>query len=486
MLPESQMLIVMVIYMTFLIAWGVYQGMKVKSSTDYSIGGRILPGWAAALSERATGESAWALLGLPGAAYATGLMEIWTAIGCVFGVIFAWIVLAWRLQKEAHNYDVQTFTDYLAKRHESHGHIIRVLSSLTIVFFFFFYVGAQFVAGGKTLFTMFHLKPEYGMLITAAIIIPYTIFGGFRSVVYTDVVQAIIMITTLIIGPIVGFMYIKNNPDVYAHSITDALKSAGPSYTAFIKGANGFQWGLAIAGLSWMFGYFGGMPQLTTRFMSIRDQRQAKIGRNIGVAWTIIAYIGALALGWIGIAIFGPDTLADREYVMPKVLLQIFPPYIAALLITGAIAAMISTADSLLILSSTELAENILSKRSTDKKHKLKLARYSTAVLAIIALGVAFLSQRSEVVSKFVFDLVSYVWAGIGGTFSVIILLSLFWKRFNGIATIATIVVGISFTIVWISTGLEEKVMTARVMTFVVALLTAILVTLLTDRKKKN
>ncbi len=484
MLPQSQMLIVMVIYMVFLISWGIYQGMRVKSSTDYSIGGRVLPGWAAALSERATGESAWALLGLPGMAYATGLMEIWTAIGCVFGVIFAWIVLAWRLQREAHKYDVQTFTDYLAKRHSDFGQAIRVLSSLTIVFFFFFYVGAQFVAGGKTLYTMFHLKPEYGMLITAAVIIPYTIFGGFRSVVYTDVVQAIIMVTTLILGPIVGLIYIKNHPDVYAHSITAALSSAGPAYTALAKGANGFQWGLIISGLSWMFGYFGGMPQLTTRFMSIRDHRNAKIGRNVGVTWTIVAYIGALTLGWVGLAIFGPHGLSDREFVMPKVLMQIFPPYLAALLITGAIAAMISTADSLLILSSTELAENILSRRDTDRRKKLTIARVSTAVLAVIALGVAFLSQQSHVISKFVYDLVSYVWAGIGGTFSVIILLSLFWKRFNGLATLVTIIVGISFTIVWISTGLEEKIMTARIMTFVVALLTAIIVTLLSPQNK--
>ncbi len=483
MLPQTQMLIVMIVYMVFLISWGIYQGMKVKSSTDFSIGGRVLPGWASALSERATGESAWALLGFPGAAYATGLMEIWTAIGCVFGVLFAWIVLAWRLQKEAQRYDVQTFTDYLAKRHASSGDTIRLLSSLTIVFFFFFYVGAQFVAGGKTLFTMFHLRPEYGMLITAAIIIPYTIFGGFRSVVYTDVVQALIMITTLIIGPVVGFIYIKTHPGVYAHSITAALKMAGPSYTAIAQGANGFQWGLIISGLSWMFGYFGGMPQLTTRFMSIKDHKNAKIGRNIGVTWTIIAYIGALSIGWIGIAIFGPHALGDREYVTPKVLLQIFPPSLAALLITGAIAAMISTADSLLILSSTELAENILSNKKTDKRQKLRLARISTAVLAVIALGVAFLSQRSNLISKFVYDLVSYVWAGIGGTFSVIVLLSLFWKKFNGPATIATIIIGITFTIIWISTGLDHKLITARIMTFLVALITAVVVTLITDKK---
>ena len=87
---QTQLLIVMISYMTLLILWGLYQGRKVKSNADYAIAGRNLPGWAAALSERATGESSWALLGLPGAAYATGLTEIWTAIGCVAGIIVAW------------------------------------------------------------------------------------------------------------------------------------------------------------------------------------------------------------------------------------------------------------------------------------------------------------------------------------------------------------------------------------------------------------
>src|SRR5210317_1645832 len=135
-------LIVMIAYMTFIVAWGIYQGRKVKTSSDFAIAGRNLPGWVAALSERATGESSWALLGLPGAAYATGLMEVWTAIGCVAGIIVAWVLLASRLRNEAEKYEVDTFTDYIAKRHGEVGKWIRIVGSLTIVFFFFFYVGA--------------------------------------------------------------------------------------------------------------------------------------------------------------------------------------------------------------------------------------------------------------------------------------------------------------------------------------------------------
>lgn len=470
---QTQLLVVMISYTALLIIYGLYQGRKVKTEADYAIAGRKLPGWAAALSERATGESSWALLGLPGAAYATGLTEIWTAIGCVLGIITAWSAISWRLREEAEKYDVNSFTDYIAKKHGDVNKWIRIVGSSTIVFFFFFYVGAQFLGGGKTLHTMFNLDQNLGMLITAAIIVPYTIYGGFRSVVYTDVIQAIIMIITLVVGPIVGVIYLMNQPDLYAHSMSEALSLAGPTYTSLTGGASGFAAGIVIAGgFSWFFGYLGGQPQLSMRFMAIGDAKQAKQARNIGIIWTVIAYIGALCLGWIGLAIFGPNGLEDAEFVMPAVILKLFPPAIAALLITGAIAAMTSTANSLLILSSTELSDNIINPLlKLDKKKALFRSRLITALLAVIALGLAYISP-----SKVIFTLVSYVWAGIGGTFSVVILLSLFWKRYHGKAALLTIIVGMLFTIVWISTGMD-KVITARILTFFVAGLTAVIST---------
>ena len=482
---QTQILIVMVTYLLALILWGLYQGRKVKTNVDYSIAGRNLPGWVAALSERATGESSWALLGLPGAAYATGLAEIWTALGCVLGIITAWALIAYRLRDEAEKYEINTFTDYIAKRHGELGSGIRIVGSLTIVFFFFFYVGAQFLGGGKVLHSMFNLNPNLGMLITALIIVPYTIYGGFRSVVYTDVIQAIVMITTLIIGPIVGIIYLASHGEasLFAASISEALSKAGTNYTSLTGATSGFAAGVVIAGgFSWFFGYLGGQPQLSMRFMAIKDPKQARQGRNIGIAWTIIAYIGALSLGWIGIGLFGPTGLADQEYVMPEVLLKIFPPSIAAILITGAIAAMISTADSLLILSATELSENLIQTKSTGsgatKEKKLLQSRVITAVLAVVALGVAYISP-----TKLIFTLVGYVWAGIGGTFSVVILLTLFWKKFHGKAALITIVAGMLFTIFWISTGLDEKILTARVMTFFVAGLIAVVSSLLISKK---
>lgn len=476
---NTQILIVMVCYLVFLVAWGIYQGRKVKTAEDYAIAGRKLPGWAAALSERATGESSWALLGLPGLAYATGNAGIWTAIGCVAGIVTAWAAIAWRLRDEADNYGVTSFTGYLAKRHGEVGRWIRVIASLTIVFFFFFYVGAQFLGGGKTLNALFHIKPAHGMLITALIILPYTVYGGFRSVIYTDVIQALVMIFALVAGPIIGILYIAKTPDLFASSIPEALRLAGPSFTSLTGVATGFSAGVLImSGLSWFFGYLGGQPQLTMRFMAIRDPQQAKKGRNIGILWTVVAYVGALALGWIGIAIFGPGTLADQEQVMPSVMLQIFPPALAALLIAGAIAAMVSTADSLLILSANELTDNLLSDKGEGKtgRSKLMRSRLVTALLAVIALIAAWFSP-----SNLIFTLVAYVWAGVGAPFSVVILLTLFWKRFHGRAAIVTILTGVLITILWVITGFEKHA--ALVVSFLASALVAVLSTLLIPKK---
>jgi len=202
--------------------------------------------------------------------------------------------------------------------------------------------------------------------------------------------------------------------------------------------------------------------------MAIKNPKQAKQARNIGIAWTIIAYIGALMIGWIGIAMFGPKGLKDQEMVMPEVLTTLFHPIIAGILITGVLAAIISTANSLLILSATELSENLIKPLRGSSKNALLQSRVVTAVLSAIALFLAYFIR-----DDLIYTIVGYVWAGIGGTFSIVIMFSLFWKRFHGKAALLTIAIGLIFTIVWISTGLDE-IITSRILTFVVAGIVAI------------
>jgi len=481
-------IIVISVYLLFVLIWGFYHGRKVKNTEEFAIAGRKLPGWAAALSERATGESSWALLGLPGAAYALGLTEIWTAIGCVAGIVTAWIIIAWRLRDAAEKYNANTFTDLVAQMHPEYAKWLRVVVSSTIIFFFFLYIGAQFIGSGKTFNSLFGLNANIGIIIMFIIVVPKTIYGGFRSVVYSDVIQAMLMITALVIGPLAGFFYISNHPELFAQSISTAITNAGNNYSSLTGAASGYTSGIIIAtGFSWFFGYLGGMPQLSTRFMAIKDRKNTNLARNIGVLWTVVAYTGALCIGWIGIAVFGPKGLTDQEQVMPELMKVLFHPALATLLITGAIAAMISTADSLLVLSATELYDNLIKPFFKNNKQKrensLLLSRLITTILALVALVFAFITPQ-----KLIFNIVGYVWAGVGCTLSVVILFSLFWKRFHGKAALITAATGLVLSIFWIAAGFNQYI-NARILVFFVCIGVAIISTFLlkkNDVQKKS
>lgn len=479
-----QYLAVFVLYFACFIGFGIYQGRKVQNEEDYAIGGRDIPGWAAALSERATGESSWALLGLPGWAYASGMSCFWVLFGCTVGIAFAWAVLAYRIRQQAEEKNAISFVDLVSKMHPEMESAIRTVSCMVIVFFFFFYIGAQLLGGGKVFNVLFGITPAVGMIVTVLIIIPYTIYGGFKSVIYTDCIQAILMVCALAIAPVLGFIEISGMSGVYANGIFAALHKAGPSYTNIMGTGNA--WAIfagVMGGFAYVFGYLGGMPQLTMRFMAIKDFKNTITARNLGILWTLVAYFGACSIGWLGLAIWGPSGLADPESVFPMVMLKFFPPTIAALFIVAAFAALISTADSLLVLASTEFSVNIMKRyftKGSTPAQDLRLARLMTASMAVLALGTAYV-----VPSNLIFKIIGYVWAGIGDPFSVIILLTFFWKKFSARGALAVVCVGMPFTIFWVMSGLDAKVIPALFMSFVVSLLVGLIASLIWPNRQQ-
>jgi len=467
-------------YVIFLIGFGLYQGRKVKSGEDYMIASRMAPGWVAALSERATAESSWALLGMPGVVYMGGFSGIWPAVGSVVGIIICWIFLVQRIRSEGERFQATTYVDYLAKRFGAMGIIIRVAGGATIVFFFFFYLGAQFIGGGKTLFAMFGIEVWVGMILAAIFILPYTIYGGFQSVIYTDCVQSLLMISALCITPLVGLHYISKAPDVFASGIFEAMiKAAEPRYTSLFGGFSGWRAIIfVVSEASWLFGFLGGLPQLNARFMAIKNEQEVRIGRNVGILWTVFGYAGAITIGLLGIAMFGPESLSDPEIVTPTVLMTLFNPVLATLFIAASIAAMLSTADSLLVLSATEFTENILLPFMRGKgaelsgRKILSISRYVTAIVGVVALGVAFI-----VPTKLINAIVGFAWAGVGSTFASITLLTLFWKRFSSKGVLAAMITGVIFTIVW-ATSTYDSFLSARAATFFVSLFAGIVASL--------
>ncbi len=472
------MLAVFVLYLAFTLGLGLWQARKTKTQADFVLGGSKLPGWMLALSERATGESAWLLLGLTGFIFAHGFSGIWVAIGCLAGITTAWVVLAGKFRSEAAKYKALTMPEYFSAKFPEKATTIRILSTVIIVFFFVFYVGAQFSGAGKTIFQTFGLSPLWGQIIAAAVILTYATLGGFVSIVAVDTFQAILMITTLVVTPLIIVFKIFTSHI----NITSALAAAPPGYTSLTGGLTGFAAGILIFNnLAWFFGYLGGQPQLNARFMGMKDEANVRLGRNIAIIWTILAYSGAFIIGVGALVLFGPSAVKDQEMILPHVLTQLFPPWLAGILLAGAVAAMISTAESMLLVAASSVSQDvyqgIIKKGKAEEKKVLALSRAATLGVGLFAL------LLSLTTSKLIYTIVSYAWAGIGCSFAPAVLLSFYWDKFNSKGVITALVAGLLTTVVWMLSGLE-KIITARAVTFFVALGLAILVSLLTQKQE--
>jgi sodium/proline symporter len=459
-------------YLVLTFGLGIWQALRTKSQSDFVLGSSKLPGWMLALSERATGESAWLLLGFTGFIYANGLSGIWIGVGCLTGICTAWIVLARRFRSEAAKYGAMTMPEYFSAKFPDNANAIRMLSTIIIVFFFVFYVGAQFAGAGKTIFATFGLDPFWGQIIAAAVILGYACVGGFISVVAVDTLQSILMIFTLIVTPIVMLVKVFESPG----SIPQALAAAGGGMGSLTGGAAGFAAGVLIFNnFAWFFGYLGGQPQLNARFMGMRDDRQVKIGRNIGVAWTLLAYTGAVLIGLCSLVLFGAKAFPDTEMVLPNALNHLFPWWLAGILLAGAVAAMVSTAESMLILAGSSISQDvyngIIRKGRASDRTLLNLSRLATLVIGLLGLLLALTTQ------KLIYYIVSYAWAGIGCSFAPAVLLSFYWDRFRSRGVVTALLTGLVTTVVWITTGLDKHV-TAMAVTFFASMGMAIIVTL--------
>jgi sodium/proline symporter len=343
---------------------------------------------------------------------------------------------------------------------------------LIIVFFFAFYVSAQFIAAGKILDVTFGVDPSWGMPLAALVVVLYTLMGGFVAVCYTDVVQAILMVITLCVLPVLGLVIIgREGLDIGA-----ALAATGDT-ASLTGGATGWAAAAAvIGGLSWGLGYFG-QPQLVTKFMAIRSVDEVRIGRRVAIVWTLLAYGGATLIGLVGITmvhggLLTPGDLAavdgDQERILPVLTNMLFPAWIAGILISGAVAAMMSTADSQLLIATSTLVEDFWCRalgRTLTPTQSVTVSRLVTLAVGLVAFGLAATSD------DLIYDVVSMAWAGLGSSFGPALLLSLHWRGMNGRGVLWGMIAGAVTTAVWLRVpGLDDAV-SVRFVSWAVALL---------------
>lgn len=469
-------LIGFIFYLVVILVVGFITYHINKSHNDFFIAGRKLNPWVVAFSERASGESAWLLLGLPGAAYASGLMEFWSALGCVSGIIFYWFFIARPLREETERLGAITLPTFLAAEAKKGKAAIRVIATLIIIFFFIFYLSAQFNGAGKILNVTFGLDQTTGMILGAVVIIFYTMMGGFFAVAWTDMVQGIIMIGTLVVLPLVGLMELKEISEG-TRPLADMVAEGGHPMLSLTGGKTGWAAAaLIISGLSWALGYMG-QPHLLTRFMAIKNPEKIKISRRIAIAWVIPAFAGAVLIGIVGAGLYGQGAFDDIEKLMPYMAGELLPAWLAGIFVSGAIAAMMSTADSQLLVISSSIIEDLFHRTlgwDVGDASLLKGSRIITIFVGVIGFVIALTSD------KLIFSMVSYAWAGLGSSFGPLILLMLTWKKVTWQGVIAGLVTGFAVTVIWSELAALDAVLSVRFVSWVAALLAVWITSLLT------
>lgn len=455
-----------ILYLILVLILGLYTVTITRNMNDFALGGHRLGPWVIAFSERASGESAWLIIGLPGAALVSGLLELWTVVGCIAGIIFSWFVVAKRLRIATEQYGAITIPELFARKFNDEKGFIRLVASLIITFFFTFYVAAQFSGAGKVLNVTFGMTELQGMILGAVIIVFYTIMGGFFAVAWTDLIQGIIMIGTLVILPLVGWIELTSAGG--SLSLNTSSLFGGATGTAALIGA--------IGGLSWGLGYMG-QPHLVTRFMAIDKPENINVGRRIAIAWAVPAFFGSLFIGIVGSGLISKgmlsfngevlhniNQLADPEKLMPLMANTLIHPWIAGIFISGAIAAMMSTADSQLLVTTTVLTEDITKRYFREKIKNLNLLSIGRGLTVIIGVVAFYMAWKS---TNLVFEMVSYAWGGLGAAFGPALVLTLWWKKTSKAGVLAGLISGTLFTIF----PLFSSLITPRFSAFFIALI---------------
>ena len=349
-----------------------------------------------------------------------------------------------------------------------------MVSTVIIIFFFTIYVSAQFLAAGKVLNTIFGISQFQGMLIGAFIIVVYTIMGGFFAVAWTDLLQGTIMVFTLVLLPIVGFIELGG-----VERLSAALKDIDPGLLMVGGGKAG--WPLVasiLGGLGIGLGYMG-QPHLVTRFMAIRDPRKLRQGTMIAICWAVLAFWGAVFVGIVGLGLYG-NVFDDPEQIMPFMTKALVPAGLAGVLISGAIAAMMSTADSQLLVSTSAVSRDIYNqmiKKDVPEKRLVLISRVATLIIGVIAFMLALSAQA------LVYWLVLYAWAGLGASFGPALLTTLWWKRVTKWGVLSGMIVGTITVLIWYNVPVLKDSLYELIPGFFLSLFSIIIVSLLTRRK---
>ena len=453
-------IVTIVLYLTAMLLIGVYYGKKGSgsSSDDFYLGGRKMGPIVTAMSAEASDMSSYLLMGLPGLAYLCGLPEVtWTCIGLAAGTYLNWLIVARRLRRYSARIGAITVPDFFSRRFGDKKNTLSCIAAVVILVFFVPYTASGFKAIGTLFSSLFGVEYHTAMIIGAIVVIGYTVMGGFMAVSFTDLIQSIFMTVALIAVVIFG---------IHQAGGLDAVISNAKALPGYLNLTQGYDaaagtaasfGGLSIVStLAWGLGYFG-MPHILLRFMAIEEEKKLNDSRRIATIWVVISMSIAVFIGVIGYSVSAAGkipfltTSADAETIIIKLsdLMSrygVFLAIMAGIILSGILAATMSTADSQLLAAASSVSQDLMQGffgMKLSEKAAMYVARFTVVAIAVIGMFLAWDPNSS------VFRVVSFAWAGFGAAFGPVVLFALFWKRANKWGALAGMAAGGIMVFVW-------------------------------------
>jgi len=463
------------LYLLLMLGIGYYSMKRTSNNEDFLIGGRTLGPATTAISAGASDMSSWLLLGLPGAVFASGLVEgVWISLGLTLGAYLNWLIVAGRLRALTESLNVVTMPKFISKRFDDESGLLKIVSTVVILLFFTLYV-ASGLKGGTLLFAhSFGASEQVAMMVTTFVVVSYTFLGGYMAVCWTDLIQGLLMLAALIFCALLGYMAIADSGATIVSIKPEAFKFS----TSWITGASLMAWG---------FGYFG-QPHILSRFIGIESVEAVPKARRIGISWMIICLILATAIGIIGIGynelapmagVSGPD--GNKERIFLALTTALFHPIFGGFVLAAVMAAVMSTADSQLLVLTSALTEDLPFFENYDDKKKAWISRIGVVGFALLAYVIASKDSGS------ILHMVGYAWGGFGAAFGPLVILSLCWRGVTKYGALAGMIVGAAtIFIVKNYIKIEGEYFYELLPGFILAFIAIVLVSLITEKPSEE
>lgn len=427
------------------------------------MGNRSLNFWLTALSAHASDMSAWLFMGFPAAIFIGGLSKAWIAVGLIGGMLFNWQFVAKKLRTMTEKYDSYTLSTFFEKRFNDKSGILRILTATISVFFLTCYLAAGLIAMGLLFESIFKIDYYVGLSLATFVVVSYTFFGGFVTVAWTDLFQALFLLLVIVIVPIIAFsglpigvegiQAIAESKNISLKLLQDTSKESLLTIFFLV-----FGWGL---------GYFG-QPHIVTKFMGINSADDTYKAKYVGMAWQITTLTAACAVGLVGIGFFEAG-LANPQLVFVEMVKVLFNPLLAGFILCAVIAANMSTMDSQILVCASILSEDFYKRilgQDASQKKLLRVSRFSVVIVSLLSLGLAF-NKNSTVL-----EAVEYAWSGLGASFGPLVLMSLYSKKTTRFGAIAGILVGSIVAACWhlVNDSVTEYTVPAMIPAFFLSL----------------